>query len=1071
MQLATPSAPQLLWVAVLVIALIAVVAAGILVVLRRRIKRQQQFTPPLLERSNLELLRHRKWREGRKERERQRPPELSLLHSIEQNLEEPIAMSPDGFLLTSGANDSTVRLWDIRTGREVRRLKAHTNLVRSVAWSPDGLLVSGAFDSTIRLWNPQTGELLRTLSGHTGTVNCIGWSPDGRLLASASDDRSVRVWNAQTGQLLHTWMGHPKGARCVAWSSSGQQLASGGNAGTVRLWDIRTGQLLRTMEAHANGLRCMAWLPPNGRLLATGGNDAAVRLWDPQTGRETRRLEGHASAVTAISFSHDGQLFVSQSTGDGAEIRFWRSDTWELVATLPISPFKESFPLAFQSGGPVLLTGGDEDSETRVWQVDIEALVHGTRPSVQYSNAKVVLMGDTGVGKSGLGLVLSRKEFVPTESTHGRHVWTFDNQLVSVNEHGQVSDRGRLREQRETLLWDLAGQPSYRIIHQLHLNEVTVALIVFDGRSETDPFAGVYHWDRALRQAQALKGSAALPLKKILVAARVDRGGIGVGAERITSLVKELNFDGYIETSAKEGLNIDQLIAVIKQAIQWEALPKVTSNELFQQIQAFLIEKKKAGQILSTSGDLYHSLLSSQGMRTDGEELRAQFERCIELVESRDLIRRLSFGNLILLQPEFLDAYASALVNAVREEPDGLGSILEDDVKRCNFAMPATERITDREQEKLLLLAMIEDLLRHELALREQTGSGQFLIFPSQSTRVNPALPDPEGKTVSFTFEGPVLNVYATLAVRLARSEQFYKKELWKDAITYTARLGGICGVFLRNSGEGRGELLLFFDKDVSDETRFNFEEYAAAHLQKRAIPGSVQRQRFYTCPNPKCSVAISFEVVQRRLQKGLDWLSCPVCETRVELTERKERLKTMPLAPIIEMDAAADSQRNLDALKSTLQGWRATKDFDVFLCHNEQDKPFVKSIAEQLMEKEILPWLDEWETQPGRRWQRVLEDQIEHIQSAAVFVGKDGVGPWQNPELHAYLSEFINRGCSVIPVILPECETVPPLPIFLKSMRWVDFRKTDPDPLKNLMWGITGKHPGRSLAGSRSGD
>ncbi len=57
-------------------------------------------------------------------------------------------------------------------------------------------------------------------------------------------------------------------------------------------------------------------------------------------------------------------------------------------------------------------------------------------------------------------------------------------------------------EIREILLWDLAGQPGYRLIHQLHLDEVTLALIVMDALSETDPFAGVHHWDRALRAAQ-----------------------------------------------------------------------------------------------------------------------------------------------------------------------------------------------------------------------------------------------------------------------------------------------------------------------------------------------------------------------------------------------------------------------------------------------------------------------------------------------------------------------------------------------------------------------------------------
>ena len=61
----------------------------------------------------------------------------------------------------------------------------------------------------------------------------------------------------------------------------------------------------------------------------------------------------------------------------------------------------------------------------------------------------------------------------------------------------------------ETLLWDLAGQPGYRLIHQLHLNEVAIALIVFDARSETDPFASVRHWERALRQAQRLQENSA----------------------------------------------------------------------------------------------------------------------------------------------------------------------------------------------------------------------------------------------------------------------------------------------------------------------------------------------------------------------------------------------------------------------------------------------------------------------------------------------------------------------------------------------------------------------------------
>ena len=132
--------------------------------------------------------------------------------------------------------------------------------------------------------------------------------------------------------------------------------------------------------------------------------------------------------------------------------------------------------------------------------------------------------------------------------------------------------------------------------------------------------------------------------------------------------------------------------------------------------------------------------------------------------------------------------------------------------------------------------------------------------------------------------------------------------------------------------------------------------------------------------------------------------------------------------------------------------------EFDVFLCYNSEEKPAVKEIGERLKEQRVLPWLDEWEARPGQLWQRLLEQQIEHIKSAAVFIGQSGIGPWQQLELDAFLREFINRGCPVIPVLLPDAPKEPKLPIFLKSMTWVDFRRDDPDPMGHLIWGITGK-------------
>ncbi len=145
---------------------------------------------------------------------------------------------------------------------------------------------------------------------------------------------------------------------------------------------------------------------------------------------------------------------------------------------------------------------------------------------------------------------------------------------------------------------------------------------------------------------------------------------------------------------------------------------------------------------------------------------------------------------------------------------------------------------------------------------------------------------------------------------------------------------------------------------------------------------------------------------------------------------------------------------------KAEVERKRAAQLFDVFLCHHSPDKPAVTLIAQRLQEAGVLPWLDLWELIPGRPWQRELERQISNIKSAAVFVGMEGVGPWQQQELYGFLDEFVSREMPVIPVLLANAAKEPILPHFLRNMTWVDFRVAQPDPLERLVWGITGKRP-----------
>jgi WD40 repeat protein len=965
-------------------------------------------------------------------------------HSFDSHHEtiNDLSWSPDGRRFATCSSDQSVILWNPDLGKRSKLFEGHIRPVRSIAWNYDGiLLASGA--NNLRFYDAHRQQWKKTLPLINGLAYALAWSPTQRswLACGLNSYASIIEW--ESGEIIFTLQTRTGAVTGISWSPDGTSLAiASGN----ETWLLRVDgfQIVRKIAGHAARVNCVAW-SRDGLLLASGSDDDTVQVWDTRSWQRLAILEGQTGGIGKLSFSHDSSFLASAAR----DVRVWRRDSWEPVAVIQASRGEFGLSgLAFSPTSPTLATVAGGGKSVRTWDLDVDRIRKSPPviPSVHYTNAKVVLLGDTGVGKSGLGLVLAGQPFKATDSTHGRHVWTIESQDVLLPGGGS--------EAREILLWDMAGQPGYRLIHQLHLNEVAVALVVFDARSETDPFSGIRHWDRALRQAHR-RQDGGVTLKKFLVAARIDRGRLGVGQARIQKIIDKHDFSIFIETSARDGTNIFTLREAIAVAIDWGRLPRVTSNDMFQKIKAFIVSEKERGRILTTTDDLYRSYLGQQGHQYAVSAVRSHFATCIGRVESTDLIKRLSFGDLVLLQPEILDAYASAIVNAAKQEPDGLGCIAEDDVKAGRFAISHDERLEDTGQESLLLIATIESMIRSEIALREATGDGVQLVFPSQLTRENPDLPDPEGKASVVMFEGPVVSTYATLCVRLSRSGIFACKEMWKDAMIFHAAAGGTCGISLREVEEGRGELTLFFSPDAGNETVRYFENFIIAHLSRWSIPESIKKRTITACPG--CGFEAPEQLLRILRERGRDSYDCPGCSSRVTL-KRFEDVIERDTTVMNEMDRTADEHREAETAASILQGKVATSAFDVFLCHNSNDKQSVEQIGIRLKKRGILPWLDKWELRPGEDWMTALEKQIKNIKSAAVFVGKSGFGPWQMAEQSAFIRQFVSRQCPVIPVILPNCAETPELPVFLSGLQWVDFREIDPDPIEQLIYGITGK-------------
>jgi WD40 repeat protein len=167
-----------------------------------------------------------------------------------------VAFSPNGAHIVSGSQDSTVRVWDTHTGKQLAVLEGHTGYVHSVAYSRNGTrIVSGSSDCTVRVWNAHTGQQLAVLEGHTDCVRSVAFSPDGAHIVSGSDDTTVRVWFAHTGNQLAVLKGHKRQVISVSFSADGKRILSKDKFGINLAWNIPSTlplheQLLSRVVAH-----------------------------------------------------------------------------------------------------------------------------------------------------------------------------------------------------------------------------------------------------------------------------------------------------------------------------------------------------------------------------------------------------------------------------------------------------------------------------------------------------------------------------------------------------------------------------------------------------------------------------------------------------------------------------------------------------------------------------------------------------------------------------------------------------------------------------------------------------
>jgi transducin (beta)-like 1 len=159
-----------------------------------------------------------------------------------------IKWDPTGTLLASCSDDYSAKVWSLKQDRCVHDFTEHAKEIYTIKWSPTGpgtnnpdlplTLATASYDATIKLWDVEEGKCMHTLRAHSDPVYSVAFSPDGKYVASGSFDKRLHVWDAKRGTLVRTHDGGG-GIFEVCWNKDGSKLAACYSDNTVSVLDFR----------------------------------------------------------------------------------------------------------------------------------------------------------------------------------------------------------------------------------------------------------------------------------------------------------------------------------------------------------------------------------------------------------------------------------------------------------------------------------------------------------------------------------------------------------------------------------------------------------------------------------------------------------------------------------------------------------------------------------------------------------------------------------------------------------------------------------------------------------------
>lgn len=251
------------------------------------------------------------------------------IFEIDSNI-TALAMSGDGHTAVTGASNNTLRFWDVLGSTQLG--SAQVGFVTAAALNTSGTIAAVAGDSIERvdgsgntgiltLLEMPSSRVLQQLQSPDNTLfQSVAFSADGALIAGGTSSGGLAIWRVGETTPFRVIAAHSKFILTIAFSPDGTQVATGSSDNRAVIWDVSTGAPIKTFVGHAAGINSVAF-SADGAWFVTGSSDNSMILWDRATGEPITQFDGHSAAVRSVAINSDGTRLLSGSSD--ATVRLW----------------------------------------------------------------------------------------------------------------------------------------------------------------------------------------------------------------------------------------------------------------------------------------------------------------------------------------------------------------------------------------------------------------------------------------------------------------------------------------------------------------------------------------------------------------------------------------------------------------------------------------------------------------------------------------------------------------------------------------------------------------------------